>query len=256
MREHHLLALERPARRRSWSRSLRRLLVLLALGGLRISPSSRWSTGRALPGQEVGQRVDVRPVRLLGDPRRVGDARARAPADVEVEAGPSGARPLVEERVRARSDREDPREGVERVADGPRVAVRAEVPDLLPLRAAQHLRPRPPLPHGQRQVGIGLVVAVADVEPRPVRPGSGCTRASARRPRSRRRSTRRSRPRSPSPRSAGAAGGPSRIARRLRSDRAFPDVDDATVGVTEQVRAGRVGDRRGGPAEGRSRRSF
>ncbi len=94
-----------------------------------------------------------------------GHARPGASADVVVEARPARPRALVEEVVGAGSDREDPRHRIQRVPDRPGVPVRPEVADLLPLGAPQDLRARPLLPHRERQVGIGLVVAVPDVEP-------------------------------------------------------------------------------------------
>ena len=116
-------------------------------------------------GQEVPERVHVAPVGLLRDPRGLRHARPGAAADVVVEARPPGARALVEEVVRARADREDAGERVERVPDRPRVPVRAEVPDLLALGPPEHLGSRPRLPDREREVRVGLVVAVADVEP-------------------------------------------------------------------------------------------
>ena len=99
-------------------------------------------------------------------PVDLGDARPRAPSDVVVEARPLRARSLVEERVRAGPHGEHARQRVEGVADRPGVPVRAEVPHALALRAPQHLRARPRLPHREREVRVGLVVPVADVEPR------------------------------------------------------------------------------------------
>ena len=244
-REHHLLALERPAGRLQLVADLRRLLVLLTLRGLRHLALEALEHRAGVARQELGQGVDVGPVPLLGDARRLGHARARAPADVEVEAGPPGARPLVEERVRARPHGEDAGEGIERVADRPGVPVGTEVSDLLALRAAEHLRPRPPLPHRQGEVRIGLVVAVADVEPRPVlldqvvlehqrvdlARGHDPLDARGRRHH----------------RLGAGVQGPAPVVREALAERAgLPDVDHAAVGVAEQVGAGGVGDRGGG----------
>ena len=121
-----------------------------------------------VPGEEVPQALNVSPVRLFGDAGLRGHTWARATADVVVEAGSPGSRPLVEEVVGAGSDGEHPRQGIEGVPDRPGVPVRTEVPHLLPFGAPEDLRARPLLPHRQREVGIGLVVAVPDVETRPV----------------------------------------------------------------------------------------
>ena len=94
------------------------------------------------------------------------DARCAALADVAEQAGPADlAGPL--EHARAAGARgEHAQQQVERFADRPGVAVRAEVAHALALGPAHHLQPRELLVqrHGQRRVG--LVVAVPDVEPR------------------------------------------------------------------------------------------
>ena len=165
-RQHHLLRLEGPACGEQLVAVPRRLLELLPLGGrahlLLETPEHR----ACVATQELRHGVDVRSVRLLGGARGLGHARAGAPADVVVQARPLRTRPLVEEGVRARPHREDTGQGIERVADRPGVPVGPEVPHPLALGAAEHLRARPLLPHGEREVRIGLVVAIADVEPR------------------------------------------------------------------------------------------
>ena len=165
-REHHLLGLERSPCREELVAEARRLLELLALGSgahLGLQPAEH---GPRVPGEELAHRLDVGSVRLVGDARRFGHAGAGAASDVVVQARPLGARALVEERVRARPDGEHPGQRVEGVADRPGVAVRAEVAHALALRAPEHLRAWPLLPHGQGEVRVRLVVAVADVEPR------------------------------------------------------------------------------------------
>ena len=166
--EHHLLGFEGAPRGAELVAELRRLLVLLALGRLVHLAVETLHHRLRVAGEEVGERVDVGAVGLVRDPAHLGHARPAAPTDVEVEARSLRARTLVEEGVGARAHREDAGQRVERVADRPRVPVRPEVADLLPLRAAEHLGARPLLPHGEREVRVALVVAVADVEPRPV----------------------------------------------------------------------------------------
>jgi hypothetical protein len=166
--EHHLLALHRPARGGQLVAQLGGVLVLLSIGRLPHLAIEPLHDRSVVAGQEVGQGVDMRAVGLV---RHAGDlryARSGAATDVVVQAGPTGAPPLVEERVRARSYRKHAGGGVERLTDRVRVPERTEVPDLLPLGAAQDLGPRPLLADRQGQVRIGLVVAVANVEARPV----------------------------------------------------------------------------------------
>ena len=115
-----------------------------------------------LAGHEVAEVLGQRAVILRADPL---DARRGALADVTQQAGAADlARPL-EHPGRAGPYREHPEQRVHRVADGPGVAVRAEVLGALPLGAAHHHDPRVLLAHGDREVGIALVVPVPDVEP-------------------------------------------------------------------------------------------
>ena len=64
--------------------------------------------------------------------------------------------------------REDAQQQVEGLADRPRVGVGPEVAGALALGAAHHLGARELLTERHREVGVGLVVAVLDVEPRVV----------------------------------------------------------------------------------------
>ena len=159
----------RPARGADLVAELRGPFVFLAAGGLLHlllePPEDRLVVAR----QEVREGLDLRAVGLLGDAGDLRHARPGAAPDVVVQAGPAARAPLVEEGVGAGADREHAGERVERLADRVGVSVGAEVADALALRPAHHLRARPRLPHRQRQVRIGLVVAVADVEPGPVR---------------------------------------------------------------------------------------
>ncbi len=94
------------------------------------------------------------------------DARRAALADVAEQARPADLPGALEHAGRAGPRREHAQQQVERLADRPGVAVRAEVPHALALGAAHHLQPGVLLVQGDRERGIGLVVAVADVEPR------------------------------------------------------------------------------------------
>ena len=69
-REHHLLALERPARRQQLVAELRRLLVLLTLGGLRhLAVEPLEHRAARCPARKSASASTCGPVRLLGDAR-------------------------------------------------------------------------------------------------------------------------------------------------------------------------------------------
>src|SRR4029453_13173903 len=90
-------------------------------------------------GQELAERIDVGSIRLLGDPRLLRDARPGAATDVVVQARPASPGALVEEGVRARSDGEDARAGIEGLADRVGVPEPPEEPDVLAFGAPQDL---------------------------------------------------------------------------------------------------------------------
>ena len=163
--QHHLLALDGLAGRGELVAKLGRPLELQDLRRLAHLGVDPGQDRFVVAGQEVGHRLDQLPVSLFGHPRGLRHARARAPADVVVEARPAGPSPLVEEGVGAGPDGEDPGQRVEGLADGVGVAVGAEIADVLALGAAQDPRPRPPFTHREGEVRIGLVVPIADVEP-------------------------------------------------------------------------------------------
>ena len=167
-RQDHLLGLDGLAGGGQLIAQLGGSLVFLGSGRLRHLRLDAVQHRTVVARQEVGQGFDLGPIALLGDPRRLRHARPCAPSDVVVEARAAGSMPLVEERVRARSNRKDARQRIERLPNGIRVAVRPEEPHPLSLLAAKDPGPRPGLPHRQRQVRIGLVVPIADVEPRAV----------------------------------------------------------------------------------------
>src|SRR5205807_8378294 len=72
----------------------------------------------------------------------------------------------LEDAVATGTHREDPQQRVQRLADRPRVRIRAEVLDATTLCAPHDLSARIFLVERHRQPRVGLVVAVADVEPR------------------------------------------------------------------------------------------
>src|SRR5437762_14141628 len=93
------------------------------------------------------------------------DARRAALLDVAEQARAADLAGALEHAGRAGAGREDPQQQIERLADGPGVRVGPEVTDALAFGAAHDLQARELLVerHGKR--GIGLVVAVANVEP-------------------------------------------------------------------------------------------
>ena len=116
-------------------------------------------------GHEVAEVLGERAVLLGVDPA---DAGRRALADVAEQAGPADLAGPLEDAVAAGAHREHPQQQVDGLADRPGVRVRAEVAGALALGAAHHLDPRELLAHRHGEVGVGLVVAVLDVEPRVV----------------------------------------------------------------------------------------
>ena len=116
-----------------------------------------------LAGQEVAE-VEHDPPMLLGaDPP---DARRRAFVDVAEQAWTLDLAVPLEHSGRAGPGGEHPGQQVEGLPDGPGVRVRAEVTDALAARTAVDHQPRELLVECDRQNRVGLVVAVADVEPR------------------------------------------------------------------------------------------
>ena len=138
-------------------------LVLLLVGGLLHVGGQLPDEAARLAGHEVAEVLGERPVLFLGDPL---DAGGGALADVAEQARAADLPGALEHAGGAGADREDAQQRVDRLPDRPRVRVRAEVPRALPLGAAHHHDPRVVLPHRHREVGVGLVVAVLDVEPR------------------------------------------------------------------------------------------
>src|SRR5699024_8729201 len=96
----------------------------------------------------------------------IADARCSTLVDVTEQTRPAELGMPPKHRVRAGASREDPQQQVERLPDGPRVHVRAEVPYTLLPRAPVDMQPRELFVHRDGQSGIRFVVAVADIEPR------------------------------------------------------------------------------------------
>jgi hypothetical protein len=113
--------------------------------------------------EEVAEVLDDLAVLVGVDPP---DARRGALVDVAQQAGPSDLAVPLEHPGTARAGREHPQEQVEGLPDGPRVRVRPEVADTLAPRTTVDVQPRELLVHRGREHRVGLVVAVADVEPR------------------------------------------------------------------------------------------
>ena len=139
------------------------LEVELGRGGLHLAGEPGQEPA-GLAGHEVAEVLGDLAVPLRRRPgRRTGRCTCRCSR-----AGtgrPDLAGPL-EHPGRAGAHREDAQGEVEGLADRPGVRVGAEVAGALALGAAHHLGPRELLAQGDREVGVGLVVAVLDVEPR------------------------------------------------------------------------------------------
>ena len=131
-------------------------------------------------GEEVDDRVDPAPVLLAVD---VADAGRRAALDVVVEARHAGAPAGLG--ALAGPVLEQPPEQVERLAHPLRRRVGAEVDPLRAVALAGEVDARELLVEADPDVGVGLVVAQADVELRPVALDEAAARRAAPRPRSR-----------------------------------------------------------------------
>jgi hypothetical protein len=161
--EHDRVALHGPLQRGEVVAQPGRLLELQVGRGLLHLPLEVAGEAGGLPGQEGAEVLGDLPVLLGADPA---DARGRALADVAEQAGPVGQLRPAEDPLRAAAHREDPQQGVHRLADRPRVRVRTEVAHALLLGPAHHLDPRELLVEGHREARIRLVIPVLDVEPR------------------------------------------------------------------------------------------
>ena len=115
------------------------------------------------PGQERDHAVDRLAVAGLVD---VADAGRPAALDVVVQARRARAPPGL--LALAGAEQEDLAEQVERAADALGVRVRAEVDAVAAVALAREVHAREVLVHRDRDERIGLVVAQADVEARPV----------------------------------------------------------------------------------------
>ena len=160
--EHHRLLLDGALKRSQVISEPGRALELLFSRGLFHLGFQAAGEAGGLPGHEVAEVLGQRAVLLLADPL---DARRGALSDVAEQAGPADLAGPLEHARRAGPHREHPEQRVHRVADGPGVAVRAEVPGALALGPAHHHDPRVLLAHGDGEIGVALVVPVLDVEP-------------------------------------------------------------------------------------------
>ena len=160
--EHHGLLLQGPLQRAHVVPQPGGPLELLRRRGLahvRLDPAD--VTG-GLARHEVAEVLGE--LAVLGCAHPV-DARGRALADIAEQAGPADLPGPLEHPGRAGPYREHPQQGVHGVPDGPRVRVGPEVPRALALRAAHHHDPGVLLAHGDRKIGVALVVPVLDVVP-------------------------------------------------------------------------------------------
>src|SRR5699024_1493895 len=114
-------------------------------------------------GHEVRDAAGQFPVLLLAD---VTDAGSRAFVDVAEQAGATTAFGTTVDAGGAGAHREGLEQQVQRILDGPHLGEGAEVLDALATLPAGDIGPRNLLVHRDRKVGVGLVVAEHNVEPR------------------------------------------------------------------------------------------
>ena len=115
------------------------------------------------PGEEVDHAVDALAIVLLGD---VPDAGRLAALDVVVQARAAAAPPRLG--AGAGAEHEHLREHLQRAAHALGVRVRAEVRPARAVALAREVHARVVLVERDRDERVGLVVAQADVEARPV----------------------------------------------------------------------------------------
>ncbi len=137
-------------------------LVLLGRGGLPHVAFEALDEPGGVARHEVAEVLGEEAVLLRGD---AADARRGALADVAEQAGAVELVLALEHPGAARPDGEHPQQLVDGLADRPGVRVRPEVAHALALRAPHDHHPRELLVQGDGEVRVGLVVAVADVEP-------------------------------------------------------------------------------------------
>ena len=116
-----------------------------------------------LAGQKVAEVIDDLTMPLCVHSAH---ARGRTFVDVAEQAGPLDLAVPLEHSCRAGTGGEYPGQQIQGLADRPGMGVRAEIAHPLAAWAAVHHQPRKLLVEGHREHRIGLVVAVADVEPR------------------------------------------------------------------------------------------
>ncbi len=163
--KHHGVALEDAAQRGDVVAVAGGLLVLEPRDGVGHLALELLDEARALPAHELAELGGELLVVLGADPAHAG---GRALVDVAEQAGPAGGFGALEHAHGAAAHREDAQQGVEGLADRLGRVERAEVLGVLALVPAHDLRARVGLPHGDREVRVGLVVAEDDVEARVV----------------------------------------------------------------------------------------
>ena len=93
-------------------------------------------------------------------------AGGRALVDVAEQAGASAVLGALEHAIRTGAHRKDGQQGIQRLADGPHLRVRAEVAHALVALTAGDHGTRVHVVDGHGQVRVGLIVAEGDVEAR------------------------------------------------------------------------------------------
>ena len=159
----HGRLLQCPGQRRDVVAQPGRLLVV-ELGGGGLHPGlEALDEPAGVAGHEVAEVLGDRPVLVGTDPVDTGGG---ALVDVAEQARSADLAGTGEDTTAAGAHGEDAQQLVERLADRPRMGIRTEVSRPLALGSAHHLGAGELLTQGDREVGVGLVVAVLDVEAR------------------------------------------------------------------------------------------
>ena len=237
---HHLLPLDRSSHGRQAIPQTCRLLELHLAGRCGHLGLETLQHRLDVAVEELHELGDQMVVVGLGD---LADARTGALLDVEQQTRFAELLVPVELVVRAGADGERPQQFVERVADGVRVRVRAEVPRALATPPTHDRRPGPLVGQRDRQERVRLVVHQTHVEAGAVLLDEGVLQHEGLDLVADLDPLHRGRRRHHLRRSRMHVAGVLEVVRQALTQRlGLADVDDATVGVLELVAAGCVRD--------------
>ena len=163
IREHHRLLLHCLLHGLQLITQARGPLEVQVLGGLLHLAAHPAQHGLGVARQKATELVDECAVLVLGN---LADARRGAAIDIAQQAGPTQGLVPSEHAGRAGTDREDPGQGLQGLADRPGFRVRPKVAHALAPRPTVEIGAREAILHADGQHRVRLIVPVHDVEPR------------------------------------------------------------------------------------------